>query len=355
MNDATLQDLLHRHYPTPGPVSRCKPLSGGRIHHSYQVHFDTGPDWLLQQFNTGVFTDPVTVMENIERVCAHINTRPGTNPDLGVPELITTTDGGTLARAAGDQTWRAFVFVANSRAFQRAPDPAHAGEAARAFATFVRRLDDLPEPPLHEILPGFHDTPARLRTLEQAAHEDPLGRLNGCEPLVRKMLNETELASELSGGLPLRHIHNDTKINNLLFRADAETPRVSHVVDLDTVMPGPLAHDFGDLVRSAANAAPDEDQAGFDLGLYAALARGYSEGMGASMTNDERSSLVIAPQVLSLELALRFLADHLRGDRYFRVEASGDNLRRAMAQYTLVRQMHAAEHDMVRILDDCGP
>ncbi|MGB0721384.1 MAG: phosphotransferase enzyme family protein [Gammaproteobacteria bacterium] len=355
MNEAALRDLIQQHYAAPGAVVSCEAMPGGRIHHSYRVRFERGPDWLLQRFNTDVFSDPRAVMNNIERVCAHIGAGRDEQMHAGpsVPGLVPCANGATMARTPGGEHWRAFIFIAGTRAFNHIPDSTHAYAAAQAFARFAHALSDLPPPALSETIPGFHDTPARLVALRAAVDRDPLGRLSGCAPLAQALLAEEPLAHALEGGLPRRTIHNDTKINNLLFAARATPPIVSHVVDLDTVMPGVLAHDFGDLVRSAANTAPDEDRARFDIGLFAALARGYTRGIAPLLSSDEWASLRIAPQVLSLELAARFLTDHILGDGYFQVVAAGDNLRRARAQTDLLGQMRTAGRDMDRIMAEC--
>jgi Ser/Thr protein kinase RdoA (MazF antagonist) len=206
-------------------------------------------------------------------------------------------------------------------------------------------------------LPGFHDTPARLAALAAALEAAPPTRARAAQPEARALLQRRELAAAITtplgaGQLPLRVVHNDTKLANVLFAAGAA--RALRVLDLDTVMPGTPLHDFGDLVRSAVSAHPSEAAppgvVGFDAARFAALARGFLRGCGDLLTPPERALLPLAPAVLALELAARFLADHLQGDRYFRVARPGDNLARARRQLRLLEALEAHQHPMEAIL-----
>ena len=213
--------------------------------------------------------------------------------------------------------------------------PAQAREAAAAFGWFQRLVADLPGPPLHETIPGFHDTAARFDQFRTALEEDSTGRAAECrseidfamqlEPYVREF---SDLAR--TGALPIRIAHNDTKINNVMF--DDETGEAVCVIDLDTVMPGLAHYDFGDMVRTmTVNAAEDEtdlDKVHLDIGLFETLLDGYLGATGDMLSPVEIRYLPDAGKILTLETGLRFLADHLSGDRYFRITRPGQNLDR---------------------------
>lgn len=229
-----------------------------------------------------------------------------------------------------------------SPAILAGPEQAH--EAARAFGEFQRRLVDLPAPPLHETIPGFHATPARLAALEQAASADRVGRVAGARAELASVLSaqRRQLAHGLerargSGTLRERVVHNDAKIANVLF--DVTTGEALCVVDLDTVMPGLALYDYGDLVRSAAGTAaedapPEEVEVRPDL--IEALAAGFIDGARDTLSREERALMPLAAMVITLEQAVRFLTDHLDGDRYYRISRPGQNVDRFRAQLALL-------------------
>ncbi len=191
-------------------------------------------------------------------------------------------------------------------------------------------------------LPGFHDTPARLDALEAAAREDRAGRLAEVKAELEGILDRRALGSALSrDDLPIRLVHNDAKLDNVLF--DTATGEALCVVDLDTVMPGVVGHDFGDMVRSMSTRAPEDAAPGdlveVDLSLFAAMTRGYLGVMGPHLSRVETQSLVPAGMVSTLEVAARFLTDHLQGDVYFRIDRPGQNLDRTRTQLALLESL----------------
>jgi Ser/Thr protein kinase RdoA (MazF antagonist) len=222
----------------------------------------------------------------------------------------------------------------------------------------VALLADLPPPRLHETLVGFHDTPARLAALEAAVRADPLARAAGARAELDFIAARAATAGRLvklarTGRLPERVVHNDTKLNNVLF--DEATDEALCVVDLDTVMPGLVAHDFGDLVRSCISSR-GEDEAGavnVRLPVFEALVEGYLAGAGAILIEAEVAELVFAARLITLELGARFLADHLTGDTYFSIERPGDNFARCRRQLALVAAMEANAGPMEAIVERC--
>ncbi len=325
------------------------PAGEGLINDSYRVDCEDQA-FLLQRLNPRVFARPALVMENIQRVTGHLvprmRHRHPQDWERRVLQLMPTRDGNPALRDSSGHWWRVFRFVKDSLTYQSTPDAGTAYAAARAFGVFVRDLADLPGPPLHETITGFHDTPARLEALLRAVDQDRFNRAPACEKALEQILRHRRLADSLKAvDLPTRAVHNDTKINNVLF--DASGRQACCVVDLDTVMPGSPLHDFGDLVRSAA-AMQQKGGMGLDIELFDALLKGWLSGMGETLGVQEKELIAISPQVITLELAIRFLTDYLEGDCYFKVQSAEQNLQRSLEQLTLLASMRAQEDRMRR-------
>jgi hypothetical protein len=296
-------------------------------------------------------------MQNVARVAEHLRSQLAAE---GCPdrrrrclEPIPTRAAALLHTDAQGQVWRAFGFIEGAVSFEKPEGLAQAHGAAFAFGDFARRLADLGGPPLHETIPHFHDFPARVAALEAALRADPHGRARAARAeAVALRARCAELMQGLSAHavdrLPRRVAHHDCKLENLLF--DAASGEALCVIDLDTVMPGTLLSDFGELVRSSTNTAsedePDASRVDFDLEVFGALASGYLEGVGPVLTPAERAALALAGPLLTLMNAVRFLADHLQGDRYFAIERTGHNLDRARAQLRLAERMLAQQPAM---------
>lgn len=342
-----------------GALADIAPLESGYINETYQLRMAAPPGastadnppapsgYVLQCINTAIFTDPPKLMENITRVTRHIAMKQEASgvaePQRRALNLIPTRTAGLFWLDDCGRAWRAFDYIAGTMARQVVTRPGEAEAVGRAFAAFQAQLIDLPAPPLHEILPGFHDTPTRLAALRAATNADQCGRAPGCAAELLAIERHAGLAQALaepwrSGRLPTRVVHNDAKINNVLF--DALTGEVLCIVDLDTVMPGLALHDFGDMVRSMACVAAEDET---DLSrlvirhdILAALTRGYLSAAQAFLTSEEIVKLPLSGAVITFEQAVRFLTDHLRGDVYYRVSRPDHNLDRARNQLALL-------------------
>jgi hypothetical protein len=284
-------------------------------------------------------------MRNLERVLDHLQTKA---PGL-TPPLIGTLDGTTAWCDPDGGWWRLWGYVPDSRSHDRTKDPAICYSAAQTFGRFQALLADLPGEPLAPTIPGFLELAGYLERFDSVRsttqHADRALAAAGVD--MAYIDAHRFLASTLPGGGAV--IHGDCKLNNLLF--EAEGTRVLAVLDLDTVMTGHWAWDFGDLARSVLmsvltsmpmEAALTDEAARREetfLDLFTALARGFAEGCGREL---DPSALAVSPVYVAFMLGVRFLTDHLEGDRYFRVTARGDNLNRARAQFELARQLPVA-------------
>jgi Ser/Thr protein kinase RdoA (MazF antagonist) len=345
----------------PGKPVAMTPWGSGHINETWAVTLEGGPvrRAILQRINLGVFRDPEALMGNITRVTRHLAAKLAGTPDASrrALTLIPARSGLDLHRDAEGRVFRAYVFVEGARSWDVLSSPRQAYEAAKAFGTFQRLLADLPPPRLAETIPDFHDTPRRLIRLREAVERDARNRAAGVAREIAFVVSREKLAGSLvslaaAGLLAERVTHNDTKLNNVLL--DDATGEGICVIDLDTVMPGLLLHDFGDMVRTAANPVaedePDASRVVASVPMFEALVRGWLGAMGNVLTGTERDCLVIAGKLLTYECGMRFLTDHLAGDVYFRIHRDGQNLDRARTQFALVRSLEEREEELSRLV-----
>ncbi len=331
-------------FETPGSPRRADAIGegAGHIHRSFRVTCEHGAV-VLQRLNATVFPDLEAVMANFTAVTGHLRAQQAGLPGLErrVLRALPARRGGLLHGDEEGGIWRCTRFIEGSRMPMEPPSLADARAAACELGRFLALLSDLPIASLREVLPGFHDTRARLEALRSAVRVDAEDRVKDAAELLAFAFEREGLAEALSQRpLPRRPVHNDTKLANVLL--DVATGKGLCVLDLDTVMPGLAAHDFGDLVRSAAfDGAEDEREARLDLDRLQALSEGYREGASGFLSDAERSALGLGARVITFELGLRFLTDHLSGDRYFGAARPGHNLIRAEAQFARLRALEA--------------
>ena len=232
-------------------------------------------------------------------------------------------------------------------------------QSAIAFGNFQRLLADYPAETLHESIPDFHNTPVRFDTFRKAVKEDALGRVREVADEIAFVMEREGFTHILmdrykEGRLPLKVTHNDTKLNNIMI--DNTTGRAICVIDLDTIMPGFSVNDFGDSIRFGASTGaedePDLTKINFDLSLYALYTKGFMEGCNGSLTTGEIDMLPVGAKMMTLECGIRFLADYLQGDHYFRIEREKHNLDRARVQFKLVSDMEKNWGKMYDIINE---
>ncbi len=343
----------------PGPV---EPYGSGHIHDTYRVrNGEAGrPEYILQRVNHQVFTRVPELMENISRVTAHLREKlrdvPGADPDRETLTVVPTRGGALYHQDPEGNYWRLYRLIADARSYDVVASPALAYQGGKAFGRFGALLADLPATELHETLPHFHDIERRLVTFEKVLAADPAGRAREVGPEIEFVRERAEAMGTIlrwgrAGRLPLRITHNDTKFNNVLL--DARDQALC-VVDLDTVMPGYVAYDFGDSIRTTANTAAEDEadlsKVDFNVSLFEAYARGYLEEMGRFLTPDEVASLPLGCKLMPYIMGVRFLTDYLDGDHYYKIHFAGHNRQRARAQFAYLRRLEARYGEVERIV-----
>ena len=293
-------------------------------------------------------------MSNVAAGTTHL--RRGCDDPRRVLTLVSALDGRFFHRAGDGTYWRVFEFVADGICLEQAQSPEDMRQSGVAFGGFQKQLADFPAQTLRETIPNFHDTPDRYRQLHRAIEEDRAGRLREVRPEVEAYLAREAQADGLmrlhrQGVLPIRVTHNDTKLNNVML--DAATRTALCVIDLDTVMPGLAANDFGDSIRFGASTALEDerdlDKVSLSLPYYEAFTEGFLGACGDSLTQTEVETLPLGAKLMTLECGARFLTDYLNGDVYFRVSREGHNLDRARTQLKLVQDMERKWDEIQRI------
>jgi len=331
----------------------------GNVNKTYEVKFilpnGQPKSFLVQNVNTYAFRQPVELMENIDKVTEFIRAK---KPGQIALHFHHTADRKTYV-IDGDNFWRMTNYV-KSITYNSVKDPAILCNAGKAFGEFQMDLSDFDSSRLYETIPNFHNTRKRYEAFMAAVEADKAGRACEVREEIEYLLSVQDLACRLTdlhnaGKLPLRVTHNDTKINNVLFHPDDNSAMI--VIDLDTVMPGLIGHDFGDAIRFAANFVEEDcrdyEKAGVDLEVFRAFAEGFLSQTAGTLTDTEVETLALSCFVLTAELATRFLADYLDGDLYFNTKYPGHNLVRARCQIALAKDMLKKLPQMEQIVHYC--
>ena len=349
-----------------GPqCSYVKPFGEGHINETYAVYMP-GPDgkevplYVLQRININVFKNPDQVMDNIFGVTEYLRNiirQEGGDLDRETLSYIKTKDGESYFEDDNGQPWRCLHYVPNSVCYQQVERPEQFYQSALSFGHFLKQLGEYPAESLYETIPQFHDTRKRFRDFVEAERKDVKNRARVCRSEIDFVLAREKdcgtLMEQLEDGvLPLRVTHNDTKLNNILF--DKDTEEGLCIIDLDTIMPGLAANDFGDSIRFGASTAEEDEQdlekVHFDIDLYEIYVKGYLEMAKEVLTPAEIESLPWGARLMTLECGMRFLADFLQGDVYFKTAYPEHNLVRARTQFRLVKEMEEQFDKMKDVL-----
>ena len=360
--DRKLKAIIDR-FDFPGRLTQCQEVKTGHINITYRLRFtqnDGSPrDYVLQRINNYVFRKPWEVMENVHLVTEHIRAAMrarGIDPENRVLKLMSVKTGGTMVEDGENGFWRAYEFIRHAATIDRIETPGQFRQIGAAFGQFQGMLSDFPIERLHDTIPHFHDTRKRVGDFERSVALDVAGRAAGVQPDIAFIRSRGEAMCRIvdmlkAGEMPLRVTHNDTKINNVML--DVDTGEALCVIDLDTVMPGSALYDFGDAIRyGASTAAEDEtelERVRLDIDLYAAFSEGFISRTAARLTPAELENLPLGALVMTYENALRFLADYLDGDIYYKIDRPAHNLDRARCQCRLLLDMEAKRDAMYGI------
>ncbi|MCP4167769.1 MAG: phosphotransferase [Chloroflexi bacterium] len=348
-----------------GEYIGAHPYGFGHINDTYAARFKLANGkqrrYVIQRINHYVFKRPEYVMHNIEQVTGHLRKKiiaADGDPNRETITIIPTKVGRTYHKTTSGNYWRANSFIEGAQTYQKAVNLDHYYHAARAFGAFMWRLGDLPPDSLYETIPDFHNTPKRFHDFIEALEKDPANRAQSVKPEIDFTLsraNETGLLMELvkQGEIPERVTHNDTKFDNVMI--DDVTGEGICVVDLDTVMPGTSAMDFGDSVRTGANPAAEDEQdlskVYLDLEIFDRLAHGFLFETRDLLTPTEIQYLAFGAKLITLEQGIRFLTDHINGDIYYKVHRQDHNLDRCRAQYKLLSDVEGKFDSMLAMIE----
>ena len=370
MDQNTARKLLSvgEAFHIPGPFFSYEEVSQGNVNRTYKVNYirDDGTGmalikpYLMQRVNTYAFKNPVQLMENIDKVTEYIRMKQPDKVSLHYHHTEQGEERRTYLLDDDDGFWRVCNYV-DSVTFDSCDDLRVVRNAGEAFGEFQMLLSDFDASQLYYTIPDFHNTRKRYETLIRDMETDPCGRVREVREELDWLLSVQDQACKLTdlyneGKLPLRVTHNDTKINNVLF--DEKNHDALVVIDLDTVMPGLVAHDFGDAIRFAANFVEEDSEdygkAGVNLNIFWAFAEGFLKKTAKTLTDLEVDTMAVSGFVLACELATRFLDDYINGDKYFNVKKEKHNLIRTRCQIALAKDMLEKMDAMNAIVKDCA-
>jgi hypothetical protein len=339
-------ETIARHFFNFDRWLGIEPIGNGHINDTYRIGFEVEGRvqwWLLQRLNHHIFKQPDVVMENIRKVSIFLEKQAY---PMQTTAPVAKLSGGLLHTDAQGNYWRIFPYIPDSYTPEGLVGPEIAFTAARAYGAFARALQHFPANNLSETIPGFHDTDRRWAALEEVLKTDPVGRVRSTAQEIAAIHEALPLFRQIShlkqsGALPVRVTHNDTKAGNVLL--NMHTHQALAVIDLDTVMPGAILSDFGDMVRTCAPTAPEDNPEAVSLrpDIIAALEEGFLSETADWLLESEQKHLMLGAAWITGEQALRFLTDWLAGDVYYKIQYAEHNLVRTRNQLALFRAIVA--------------
>jgi Ser/Thr protein kinase RdoA (MazF antagonist) len=347
-----------------GTLTDVQPFGSGNINDTFLVTLDTPGEkhFILQRINTQVFRQPQLIMQNLRIFTDHVRQRLQQTPldrRWEVPRVLSTPEGQDYYIDEAGNFWRGISFIAGAQSFDTMQNLQQAQEIGYALGMFHNLISDLPPVKLADTLPGFHITPLYLRQYQEVLENttlQPSPEVNYCCQFISDRTNFAYSLenAQAEGKLPLRLMHGDPKINNVMF--DTATHKAVSVIDLDTVKPGLVHYDIGDCLRSGCNPVGEEttdwDSVYFDTDLCQGILRGYLSVAQAFLTNNDYAYIYDAMRLIAFELGLRFFTDYLAGNVYFKVKHPEHNLARAIVQFKLTESIESQETQIRQIIQD---
>ncbi len=331
--------LLHitQHFLDLKGGTRIVPLGNGLINDTYLIdNKNLKKRYVLQKINKYVFRNPEKVMHNLVCILDHLQDNP--DPRYQLLRIVKSAHSNAYIDENNDY-WRIFQYLENTRTIDKITDPLQAREAAKAFGNFLNRLDQLDPGLVFETIDNFHNYRSRIQKLNAAVKKDDLARKQHCKKELDFIENRFHyIESFYALSLPIRVIHSDAKIDNILF--DGSLKKAVCVIDLDIAMPGSILYDYGDMVRSYTNKmkedSPDLSLVKIDQEVFFQLTKGFLEETKALMSDSELKNLILGPKMIILIQAIRNLTDYLLGDVYYKIQYESHNLVRAQNQLKLL-------------------
>ena len=348
------------HFAFEGKVKNIRPLGDGLINDTYFVETeDAATNYVLQCKNKNIFKDIPAMMDNIEKVTQHLKKKIiayGGDPMRETLTIIRSTDGKLYYQDAEGEYWASCFFIKETVAYQYADSPELAYRGGKGIGKFQSLLSDLTEP-LTDILPGFHNIKFRFQQWDEALKNDLAHRKNDLteeiswiESYRTEMLDFWKKIED--GIIPIRITHNDTKISNILFDQKGEA---LCVIDLDTVLSSTCLNDYGDAIRTYANAGLEDDRdvnnVSLRMDVFESYTRGYLSETKQFLTAEEKGNLAFSAKYITFEQVLRFLMDYINGDTYYRIAYPTHNLVRTHAQYKLLQSIEENYKAMCDFID----
>ena len=350
-----LKDL----YGIKGEISSYRQITNGHINDTYCVVIGKN-EYIFQKINNYVFKDPVVVMRNIRTVDNYIKN----NNIETACKIVTFLENKKYINytvTENNEYWRISKYEANTVTFDVIENANILRSSGYAFGDFLNAIADLPIDSLYITIPDFHNTRKRLDAFFQFIEKLPDERLMNVNDEIEVFKKHRDFCCKLTDmadnlELPLRPVHNDTKYNNILL--DKDTYKPVCVIDLDTIMPGLVVHDYGDAIRFACNSAAEDEtdlsKISLDMDYFKEFTHGFMEAACRFLTPNEVNSLVYGAPTIAFELASRFLADHIDGDKYFTIHRQNHNLDRARCQMTLALDMMKKLDEMNDFITSCA-
>lgn len=335
------------------PKGTPQPFGSGHINSTFLVESQDGFRFVLQKINTQVFRQPWAIANNLGKAALYLARHHPTYPFI---TPLPTLDGKELL-VENENYWRLTPFVSNSTSINEAATPQQAYEAARQFGLLARNLDGLDMRQFQASIPDFHNLSFRYRQFQEALNGASDARKNAAQEVIDYFLHKNEIVEIYESLLqnpdfPDRLMHHDTKINNVLL--DADTQQGLAVCDLDTLMPGKVISDLGDMIRTFVSPVSEEstdfEKVAVREDFYQALVQGYLSEMKAVLTETEKSAIFYSGLFLVYMQGIRFLADYLNGDVYYPTKYPDHNLNRARNQMVLLQDLYAKENALQGII-----
>ncbi len=350
-----------------GHVTQICPLGNGNINDTFLITVDSPIEhqFVLQRINTQVFQQPQLVMQNMRIVTEHIHTKLQQQPrdrPWATPRVILTQNQQDHWYAEDGAFWRAISFIDGAEVLESIQDVSHAQEVGHALGTFHDLISDLSTAQLADTLEGFHITPRYLQHYQtvlaasQKFLQNPRPEVAYCLQMIADRTDGASIleTAKANGTLPLRLMHGDPKVNNVMVKC--ATQRAISLVDLDTVKPGLVHYDIGDCLRSGCNPLGEETQAWEDVYFEPELCRGILQGYLSEargfMTDHDYAYIFESARLIAFELGLRFFTDYLAGDVYFKTKYPEHNLARALVQFKLTESIEAQQPTIENLIKE---